>query len=56
MTLSTAQWGLVLSALTSWSAVSESLEDDESVVAAERDRALAAVIRTQLAEQGWSAA
>ncbi|TDC85598.1 hypothetical protein [Actinomadura sp. 7K507] len=56
MTLNAAQWELVLSALVRWSAVSASLGDAESAADAEQDRVIEALIRRQLAEQGWSAA
>ncbi|MFA1541674.1 hypothetical protein [Actinomadura monticuli] len=55
MTLTAVQWELVLSALARWSAVSASLGDPESGAAAEEERAIATLIRAQLATQGWSA-
>ncbi|GAA2255273.1 hypothetical protein GCM10010402_08180 [Actinomadura luteofluorescens] len=56
MALSGAQWGLVLSVLDQWSAVAAGLGDLESADRAEEERAIAALIRVQLAEQGCSTA
>jgi hypothetical protein len=58
MTLSGSQWALVLSALEHWATVSESVEGfggPDRAEDAERSLAIAAVIRAQLIEQGWSA-
>jgi hypothetical protein len=49
MTLSRTQWDLVISGLERWAAVEEA--DD-----AEQSRAIAALVRAQLIEQGWSPA
>ncbi|SPL88109.1 unnamed protein product [[Actinomadura] parvosata subsp. kistnae] len=54
LTLSRAQWDLVISALERWSAVTADLGDPEDADQAEADRALLELIRTQLLEQGWT--
>ena len=51
MILTGAQWGLVVSALECWADVSESIDRADE---AEQSRAIAALTRVQLAEQGWS--
>jgi hypothetical protein len=51
MTLTGAQWGLVVSALECWADVSQSIDRADE---AEQSRAIAALARVQLAKQGWS--
>lgn len=51
MTLTRAQWGLVVFALNHWATVSESLSKPDE---AAESRALAATVGQRLAEQGWS--
>jgi hypothetical protein len=51
MILTGAQWGLVVSTLECWADVSESIDRADE---AEQSRAIAALTRVQLAEQGWS--
>jgi hypothetical protein len=53
MTLDGAQWGLVVPALDRWSAVADSLETADGAEEAEQSRAIVALVRAQLAEQGW---
>ncbi|MFI6515448.1 hypothetical protein ACIBF1_07815 [Spirillospora sp. NPDC050679] len=54
MTLDGAQWELVLSALERWSAVTGRSGDPGSADQVQQDRAILALIRAQLAEQGWT--
>ncbi|RFS82445.1 hypothetical protein D0T12_26975 [Actinomadura spongiicola] len=54
MTMTGAQWELVLSALETWSAVTAGSGDPDSADEVQEDRAIIALIRTQLADQGWS--
>lgn len=51
MTLTDAQWNLVVVALHYWAGVDERLSDTEG---AARSRAVATAITHRLAEQGWS--
>ncbi|KUL34304.1 hypothetical protein [Actinoplanes awajinensis] len=53
MTLTDAQWSLVVFALRHWAEVDERLSDAEG---AARSRAIAADIEHHLAEQGWAGA
>ncbi len=51
MTLTGAQWNLVIVALHYWADVDERLSDAEGAV---KSRAIATAVGQQLAEQGWS--
>jgi hypothetical protein len=53
MVLTGSQWELVASALERWAGVSEGVGDPGSAESVKQSRAIAALVRGQLAEQGW---
>lgn len=54
VSLSGAQWDLVVSALERWAAVADRRGTSEGRADGDRSRAIAALVRAQLAERGWT--